>query len=481
MAERKIVNPANGEVLAVVEETDVQGVEAAVARAKEAYDSGRWSGLDASRRGRIVSSVGDLMLAHLEELAVLESGSNGKPVRDTRKEVESAARTFHYYGGLADKLQGDVIPVDGKYLNIAVRQPLGVAALLLPWNSPLLLLSWKLAPALVAGNTAVLKPSEFTPLSTLRLAELLAETEIPAGVVNVVTGLGDPVGAALVRSANVAKVSFSGCVGTGRAIAAEAGDGLKRVNLELGGKSANIVFPDADIRAAARSAARAAFGGAGQSCAAGSRLLVHEDVYDEFMAVFMPIARGIVVGDPLAEETEMGPVSNAPQYEKTMAFIESARKEGATLLCGGGRPEGEGLNQGYFVAPTVFADVEPGMRIAQEEIFGPVVSVLRFGTEEEAVALANGVGYGLTGALWTADLSRALRVTQRIDAGSLWVNCYKALSPASPYGGFKSSGYGKENGLLGLEEYTQWKSVWFNYGEPVGSGYACDPDAPTAI
>ncbi|GAB3162206.1 aldehyde dehydrogenase [Microbispora hainanensis] len=481
MGERKIVNPANGELLAVVAEAGVQEIEAAVARAKEAYDSGCWSRLDASRRGRILCAVSDLMLRHRDELAVLESSNNGKPVRDTRKEVESAARTFAYYGGLADKLQGDVIPVDGEYLNITVRQPLGVAALLLPWNSPLLLMSWKLAPALMAGNTAVLKPSEFTPLSTLRFAELLKETEIPSGVVNVVTGSGDPVGAALVRHEKIAKVSFSGCVETGRAISREAGVGLKRVNLELGGKSANIVFPDANIKAAARSAVRAAFGGAGQSCAAGSRLLVHEAVYDEFMAEFMAITRGIVVGDPLSEETEMGPVSNEAQYAKTMAFIESAQQEGAKLLHGGGPPAEAGCGQGNFLEPTVFADVLPTMRIAQEEIFGPLVAVMKFSSEDEAVAMANGVGYGLTGAVWTSDLSRAMRISQRIDVGTLWINCYKALSPASPYGGFKSSGYGRENGILGIDEYTQWKSVWFNYGEPIGSGYACDPDASTAI
>jgi aldehyde dehydrogenase (NAD+) len=368
---------------------------------------------------------------------------------------------FRYFGGMADKLEGSVIPVDAGFLNFVEREPIGVVGQIVPWNFPLMFTSWKLGPALAAGNTVVLKPSEITPLSTLRIGELITEVGFPPGVVNIVTGYGQTVGQHIAEHREIGKVSFTGSTNVGRKIVQASIGNLKKVQLELGGKGPNLVFEDANIPAAVAGSAFAIFHNQGQACIAGSRLIVHESVKDAFLERFIALARSIKLGDPLDTETEMGPLTSKLHHERVLSFIEVAKAQGSEILSGGRTPEGEALARGYFVEPTIVT-AKLGDRVSHEEVFGPFVSVTTFKTDEEALALANGVAYGLGAGLWTRDLQRAHRIARGLHAGMVWINCYKRVHPGSPFGGVGESGYGREMGFEAMREYTQPKSVWIN-------------------
>ncbi len=379
---------------------------------------------------------------------------------------------YYYFGGLADKIQGAVIPLDKKgYFNFTRNEPLGVVCAITPWNSPLLLAAWKLAPALAAGCTVVLKPSEFTSASTLEFVKLFEEAGFPPGVVNVVTGFGKEVGTPLVEHPLVKKITFTGSDATGRAINQLAAANFKRVGLELGGKSPNIVFADAKIDDAVNGAVSGIFAATGQTCIAGSRLLVQETLHDAFVDKLITLAKTARMGDPMSMETQVGPITTRPQYEKVLGYIDIAKNEGAELLMGGGAATRPECGTGWFVEPTVFAGVKNKMRIAQEEVFGPVLSVIKFNDEDEAVAIANDVRFGLGSGVWTSDIGRALRMAERIQAGTVWVNTYRAVSFMSPFGGYKDSGLGRENGMDAIREYLQVKSVWINSGAATGNPF----------
>jgi aldehyde dehydrogenase (NAD+) len=383
-------------------------------------------------------------------------------VRDCRAlDLPRTVLCFRYFGGMADKLEGSVIPVDAGFLNYVAREPIGVVGQIVPWNFPLMFTSWKLGPALAAGNTVVIKPSEITPLSTLRIGELITEVGFPPGVVNILTGYGHTVGQRIAEHPLIGKVSFTGSTQVGRKVVQASAGNLKKVQLELGGKGPNIIFEDANIPAAVGGSAFAIFHNQGQACIAGSRLIIHEKVKDAFLERFIGLARSIKLGDPLDTETEMGPLTSKVHHERVLSFIEVAKQQGSEILSGG-RPPGEGpLAGGYFVEPTIVT-AKPGDRVSNEEVFGPFVSVTPFSTDEEALALANGVSYGLGAGLWTRDLQRAHRFAGAIHAGMVWINCYKRVHPGSPFGGVGESGYGREMGFEAMREYTQPKSVWVN-------------------
>ncbi len=453
-------NPHDDGHLADVAEARAEDVDRAVAAARSAFPA--WSTAAAAERGRLLLRLADAVEANAEELARLESTDTGHPIRDSsRLDVPRTAATFRYFGGMADKYEGTVVPVERGFLNYVLRQPVGVVGQIVPWNFPLMFCSWKLGPALAAGNTVVLKPAELTPLSSLRIAELIAEVGFPPGVVNVVPGFGHTAGAHLAAHPGVQKLSFTGSTEVGRRIVEASAGNLKRLQLELGGKGANIVFADADLDAAVNGSAFAIFHNQGQACIAGSRLLLERPVAAEFQERFVALARSIRLGDPLDPDTEMGPLTSPEHRDRVLGYVKVAVDEGGEVLCGGHPPEDPALARGCYVEPTVVR-ADQRSRVNREEVFGPFVTVSTFSGEEEALRLANAVDYGLGGGLWTRDLARAHRVAGAIRSGMVWVNSYKRVGPGSPFGGVGDSGYGREMGFEAMHGYTDPKSVWVN-------------------
>jgi aldehyde dehydrogenase (NAD+) len=455
-------NPATGEVLAEVAEAAEADVGRAVEAARAAFEASKWSTMSARARGRILYRIADALEGRADQIARLETLDNGKPMREARMfDIQGSIDCFRYYAGWADKIDGEVIPVPGPFLNYTRREPIGVCGAIIPWNYPLQMAAWKVAPALACGNTMVLKPAEQTPLTALELARAAQEAGLPAGVLNVVPGYGETAGAALVRHPDVDKIAFTGSTPVGKLIQRQAADTLKRVSLELGGKSPNIVFADADLDAAVKGATSAIFYNTGQACTAGSRLLVEESVHAEFVEKLVARAGSMTPGDPLDPKTRMGPLVSQEQLDRVLGYVAKGREEGARLALGGDRPDFDG-GRGYFLNPTIFDAVEPGMTIAREEIFGPVLAVIPFRDEDHAIEIAHGTEYGLAAAVWTQDVRKAHRVAHALRAGTVWVNMYHTLDTASPFGGYKQSGYGRELGKHALDLYTQVKSVWVN-------------------
>ncbi len=465
-----VLNPHNGTVLATVAEAGEADVDRAVVAATRAFPA--WSSLAASERGRRLLRLADAIEAHGEELAQLETLDTGHPVHDTTLlDVPRTAATFRYFGGMADKFEGNLPPVDAGFLNYVLREPIGVVGQIVPWNFPLMFCGWKLGPALAAGNTVVMKPSELVPLSTLRLCELFDDVGIPRGVVNVVPGYGARAGAHLVAHPDVDKVSFTGSTRTGRSVVEASTGNLKRLQLELGGKGANIVFDDADLSAAVNGSAFAIFHNQGQACIAGSRLLVHQSIYDEFVERFVALASSIRLGDPMSSDTEMGPLTSAQHRDRVLEYVALAVEEGGEVLAGGAPPKNPDLAAGYYVEPTVVR-ANPTSRVCHEEVFGPFVTVTSFRDEAEALEIANATDYGLGAGLWTRDLARAHRVAGALRSGMVWINCYKRVHPASPFGGVRRSGYGREMGFDAMREYTEAKSVWLNVDATIPPWYS---------
>jgi acyl-CoA reductase-like NAD-dependent aldehyde dehydrogenase len=452
-------NPATGEVLTEVAEAGAEDVDRAVAAARAAFE-GPWRSMNAQDRARMIWRLADAIDAHHDELARLESLDNGKPVREAQIDIRLTAETYRYYAGWVTKLEGETIPVPGRVLNYTLREPVGVVGAIIPWNFPLLMAAYKVAPALACANTVLLKPAEQTPLTALELAALAAEVGIPPGVLNVLPGRGETAGAAIVRHPDVDKIAFTGSTPVGRQIMRTAADTLKKVSLELGGKSPNVVFADADLDAAARGSFSAIFYNSGQCCTAGSRLLVHESVHDELLERIAARASKMVPGDPLDPKTRFGPLVSQEQLDRVLSYIEKGRSEGAELVTGGARAPYGGEQRGYWLEPTVFRAVRPEHTIAQEEIFGPVLATIPFSDDDEAIALANRTIYGLAAGVWTSDVKKAHRFASEVQAGTVWINTYHPLNPASPFGGYKQSGFGRELGRHALELYTQVKSVW---------------------
>ncbi|AVJ28464.1 aldehyde dehydrogenase [Achromobacter spanius] len=458
-------NPYTGEAWARVARGAAQDVDVAVQAAHFAFSEGPWAELTATERGRLLYRLADLIERDARKLAETEVRDNGKLYAEMLGQLTYLPQWFRYYGGLADKIHGSTLPLDKKgYFTYTRHEPLGVVAAITPWNSPLLLLGWKIAPALAAGCTVVVKPSEFTSASTLEFAELFDEAGFPPGVMNVVTGYGQEVGAALVQHPLVQKVTFTGSDQTGRLINEQAARLLKHTSLELGGKSPNIVFEDADLEQAVFGAISGIFAASGQTCIAGSRLLLQDSIYDRFVEKLLALAGAARMGDPMDPATQVGPVTTPPQYQKVLDYIRIARDEGATLLLGGKAAQRPECGKGWFVEPTIFGDVRNDMRIAQEEVFGPVLSIIRFKDEAEALRIANDVRFGLAAAVWTQDIARAIRMSERLKAGTVWVNTYRAVSFMAPFGGYKDSGLGRENGMDAVKEFLQVKSVWLNSG-----------------
>jgi len=460
------VNPFSGEEWARIARGDAEDVARAVSAAKAAMTAGPWSQFSASRRGACMRRLADLLAERCHTLAEVETRDNGKLLAETRGQLTGMVDYWHYYAGLADKIQGDTIPVEKPdMVAFTLREPVGVVAALTAWNSPLGFVAQKSAPALAAGCAVVVKPSEFASVSTLEFAGLTKEAGIPDGVFNVVTGLGQEAGAALVEHPDVAMVSFTGSDETGAKIASAAASHMKRVALELGGKSPNIVFEDADLELAAAGVVSGIFGAAGQMCTAGSRLLVQASIRDRFIDKVMALAGRITMGDPLEPATNVGPIATAPQFRKVLDYIEIAKADGARCVLGGRQAAGAGLGAGQFVEPTIFADVTPEMRIAREEVFGPVLSIIEFGTEDDAIRMANDVAYGLVAGVWTASMPRALRMTKALKVGTVWVNTYRTYSYMVPFGGAKRSGLGRESGIEAINEYLETKSVFISIAD----------------
>ncbi len=455
------INPSTGEVLAKVVEGDSEDINRAVIAARKAFESGSWPKLTPSQRGRLLLKLADLIEQNAEELAQLETLDNGKPIRYSRAgDVPLTADHFRYFAGWATKLEGETIPVSiPNMFTYTLREPVGVVGQIIPWNFPLQMAAWKLAPALACGNTAILKPAEQTPLTALRLGELICEAGFPEGVVNIVPGFGETAGAALAAHPNVDKIAFTGSTEVGKKILQASIGNLKKVTLELGGKSPNIIFPDADLKFAVRGALNAIFFNQGQVCTAGSRLFVQKSVYDQVVGGLTDAARKMKLGQGIDPGTELGPVVSQEQLDRVTGYIEIGKREGATPRTGGERPGGN-LAQGYFVQPTVFDGVNDDMTIAREEIFGPVVVALPFEDVEEVAARANSSIYGLAAGVWTSDVKKAHKMAAALKAGVIWVNTYNQFDAAAPFGGYKQSGYGREMGHAVLDAYTQTKTVW---------------------
>ena len=466
------LNPHDNSVIAEVAMAGKADIDRAVAAAKKAFP--KWAAMAAMDRGRLLLKLADAIEANADDLARLESLDTGHPVRDSRNlDVPRTAVTFRYFGGMADKLEGSVIPVEAGFLNYMLREPLGVVGQVVPWNFPLMFTSWKMAPALAAGNCVVMKPAELTPLSSLRIGELMAEVGFPDGVVNIVPGLGQVAGQYIAEHPDIAKVAFTGSTAVGRRIVAASAGNLKKVQLELGGKGPNIVFADANLDAVVNGSAFAIFHNQGQACIAGSRLILHEAIADEFLDRFTTLARSIRIGNPLDPSTELGPLTSSQHRDRVLSYVDVAKEQGGEILSGGKAPNDAALAKGCYVEPTI-VKAKPTDRVCQEEVFGPFVSVNTFRTDEEALAIANGTEYGLGSGLWTTNLQRAHLMARGIKAGMVWINCYKRVNPGSPFGGTGSSGYGREMGFEVMREYTQAKSVWINVDANIPPHYPRD-------
>ena len=454
-----VVNPATEDVIAEVPSAGAPDLDTAVSAARAALD-GPWGTMSARERGRLVRRLGERLLDRADEVARLETLHNGKPISESRHiEIPAAAECFEYYGGWSDKVMGETIPVKGNHLTYTLREPVGVVAAIVPWNFPLLLAAWKIAPALACGNTVIVKPASQTPLTALALGEIAIEAGLPAGVLNVLTGPGAELGQAIVEHPGIDKIAFTGDTSTGKGIMRGAAGTLKRITLELGGKSPNIVFADADIEAAIRGATIGIFYGKGEVCAAGSRLLVDRSIKTEFIDKLAARARKMTAGDPMDPKTRFGALSSKKQLDTVLGYIDSGKREGATLVAGGARTD-IGTGKGYFVQPTIFTDVRPDMTIAREEIFGPVLASIEFSDVDEAIARANDSGYGLAAGVWTRDIKKAHYVARKLQAGTVWIDTYNVYDTAAPFGGYKQSGFGREMSAHALEHYTQVKSVW---------------------
>ncbi len=450
------INPATEEVIADVAEGGPEDVDLAVKAARKAFDSGPWSKMDARDRGRLMSKLADLVEENLDELAELETLDNGKPIKESKGgDLPQVIDTFRYYAGWADKIHGQTIPVRGNYFTYTRKEPVGVVGQIIPWNFPLMMVAWKWAPALAAGCTIILKPAEQTPLTALKLGEMAMEAGFPDGVINIVNGFGETAGAPLVAHPGVDKIAFTGEGSTGKIIVRSAIETMKRVTLELGGKSPNIVLEDADLDAAVDGALLGIYLNQGQCCCAGSRLFVQESVHDEFVAKLASKVRERRIGDPTDPRTEQGPQVDRAQFDKILSYIEKGKSGGARVVTGGERHG----DKGFFIQPTIFADVRDDMAIARDEIFGPVLSVIKFKDVEEAVTRGNTTDFGLAAAIWTRDIGKAHSIAHRLRAGTIWVNCYDVFDAAAPFGGFKQSGIGRELGEKALDNYTELKTV----------------------
>ena len=457
------INPFTGEVWATIPRGNAADADRAVAAALAAFRAPSWRGITASARGHLLRKLGDLIARDAEKLARIEVADNGKLLAEMHAQLRYIPQHFYYFAGLADKIEGAVIPIDKpNAFNFTRHEPLGVCVAITPWNSPLLLTANKLGPGLAAGNTFVIKPSEFTSASTLAFVELFEEAGFPPGVVNVVTGFGNEVGEALVTHKDVRKIAFTGSENGGRHINQLAARDFKRVTLELGGKSPQIVFDDADLDNAVKGVVSGIYAATGQTCVAGSRLLVQRSIYDDFVQRVVDFSKTAKLGNPLDAGTQVGPVTTPPQYKKILDYIAIAKGEGARCVLGGGPASRAECGKGLFVEPTIFADVTNQMRIAREEVFGPVLACIPFEDEEDAIQIANDTSYGLAAGIWTSSIARSLTMSQRLEAGVVWVNMYRTLSTMSPFGGFKNSGMGSENGQHAINEYLQTKSVWIS-------------------
>ncbi|MGG0333982.1 aldehyde dehydrogenase family protein [Priestia aryabhattai] len=467
--QRPTVNPATGEVIGYAAEGSAEDMKAAIEAAREAFDSGIWSETSASERAAILFKIADKLEEAKEELAALETMDNGKPYREAEADVEDAAACFRYYAGLITKPDGQTYSVPAPMQAMVIKEPIGVCGLIVPWNYPLLMSVWKIAPALAAGNTIVFKPSEVTPVTPTKLFEILESVGLPKGVANLVMGAGDTVGNTLIQNKRVDKISFTGGTVTGKHIMRQAAENVTKVSLELGGKSPNIIFADADFETAVDYALFGIFAGSGQICAAGSRILVEESIAERFIERFAERAQKIKVGNGMDQEIEMGPLVSEEHMKKVLKYIEIGKQEGARLVCGGNRITSSGLEKGFFVEPTVFSSVTSNMKIVQDEIFGPVVVIQTFKDEKEAIKLANDTEYGLAGSVFTNDGAKALRVIKKLRAGITWVNTYHFTFNEAPWGGYKQSGIGRGLGTFGLEEFQEVKQININLQvEPIG-------------